>query len=112
MGYVAAHKTLVAVIGLSAIVVIGAVVMWLASGRLDATTGRANPQNFILDDSTYVVIVENAAILESEEVPRLVAEIFGYDGEGPKNTEERNATRVPEETARLRRPRSNGGRMV
>ena len=88
MGYMTLHKIPVVV---SAVVVMTIVVTVLTACTLSNTVREENPQNFILDDSSFVTVTNVAAILKLEETPALLEEIFELGkSDNLENSEERN----------------------
>lgn len=85
MGYFAAHKMLVGIIGIAAAAVI-AVAVALATGvvgmgaEAGSSGGWEDMQNFISVDSTIVMIINFDALFEFEEAPKIADEMgWGSD---------------------------------
>lgn len=78
LGYLAAHKLLTGIIGVVAVAVITVVAVVFATGVTISIGGGGDLQDFILEDASFVVIVDNAAILAVEEIPGELYQRFGY----------------------------------
>lgn len=77
-GYLAAHKLLVGIIGVVAVSVIAVVAVVFATGVTISIGGGGDLQDFILEDASYVTIIDNAAILAAEEIPGALYQRLGY----------------------------------
>lgn len=78
LGYLAAHKLLTGIIGVVAVAVITVVAVVFATGVTISIGGGGDLQDFILEDASFVEIIDNAAILAAEEIPGNLYQRFGY----------------------------------
>lgn len=78
LGYLAAHKMLAGIIGIAAVAVIAVVAVVFATGVTISIGGGGDLRDFILEDASFVEIIDNAAILAAEEIPGALYQRWGY----------------------------------
>ena len=91
LGFVKAHMMITAIVGVAAVAIVVVIVVFSTGlvGSGGGGGGGGRPADYILKDSTFVAVVNVAAILDSVEIPAQLWDLGDSDHDDPEEWKDR-----------------------